>query len=82
MVIIRMSRNGSKKKPFYKIVVMHNKSARDGKAIEQIGFFNPFLKNESGLQIKIDRVDYWLNVGAKMSDRVHSLVKKLKKKSN
>ena len=76
MVVIRMSRCGAKRRPFYRIVVTDSRRARDGRPIERIGFFNPLAKeNEEKMRIDIDRVRYWLSVGARMSLRVGSLVK-------
>ena len=76
MVVIRMSRVGAKKRPFYRIVVTDSRKARDGGPIERIGFFNPLAKDhEEKLRLDLKRVDYWLGVGAKISDRVQSLVK-------
>ena len=76
MVIIRMSRGGGKKRPFYKIVVSDSRAPRDGRPIERLGFFNPLAKDhEEKLRLDLQRIDYWLGVGAKMSDRVKSLTK-------
>lgn len=75
MVTIRLSRGGAKKKPFYHIVVTDSRKARDGRRIEQIGFFNPVAKGgEVRLRMDLERVDYWTGVGAQMSDRVKSLL--------
>ena len=80
MVIIRMSRGGAKKRPFYRIVVTDKRTARDGRPIERIGFYNPLAKDhEEKIRIDLDRVDYWLKTGAQISDRVKSLVKSVKK---
>ncbi|XBC39079.1 MAG: 30S ribosomal protein S16 [Buchnera aphidicola (Nurudea shiraii)] len=78
MVKIRLSRLGAKKRPFYQIVVSDNRSPRNGKFIEKIGFFNPIiLKNSKNtLQINFDRLKYWKNNGALISNRVKSLIKK------
>ena len=76
MVIIRMSRGGAKKRPFYRIVVTDSRKARDGRPIEYIGFFNPLAKkNEEKVRLNLERVDYWLSTGARASDRVRFLVK-------
>ena len=74
MVTIRLSRGGAKKKPFYHIVVTDSRKPRDGRRIEQIGFFNPIARgNEERLRLDIDRMDYWTGVGAQMSERVKKL---------
>lgn len=76
MVVIRLTRSGSKKKPFYHIVVADSRSARDGRYIERLGYFNPVAKGkEVELKIVNDRLAYWTQVGAQMSERVASLVK-------
>jgi len=75
MVTIRLSRGGAKKKPFYHVVVTDSRKARDGRRIEQIGFFNPVAKGgEVRLRMDLERVDYWTGVGAQMSDRVKRLL--------
>jgi len=76
MVTIRLSRKGANKSPFYHIVVADSRSARDGRYIERIGFFNPIARGkEEGLKLDLDRVDYWTSVCAQTSDRVSQLIK-------
>ncbi|MFM8269428.1 MAG: 30S ribosomal protein S16 [Pseudomonadota bacterium] len=72
--VIRFSRRGSKKKPIYRIVVQHNQAPRDGKFIEHIGNFNP-IKGADTLTVHRDRLEYWLSVGAQMSDSVRNTLK-------
>ena len=80
MVIIRLSRGGSKKRPFYHVVVADSRNARDGRFIEQIGFFNPVARGqEERLRIQQDRIDHWVSLGAQVSDRVASLSKQAQK---
>ena len=69
---IRMSRGGSKKRPFYRIVVADSRMPRDGRFIEKIGTFNPLLPkdNDERLKLDLDRAKHWLGHGAKPSDRV------------
>ncbi|MCE3254532.1 MAG: rpsP [Rickettsiaceae bacterium] len=69
---IRLSRGGRKNLPFYSIVATNSTSPRDSKFLEKLGTYNPLLKNddEKRVVIKQDRVEYWLSVGAKPSDRV------------
>lgn len=77
MIKIRLARHGMKKKPFYKIIVADVRSARNGKFIERIGFFNPFAKKkEEKLVYSTKKIKYWLKNGAKKSNRVKSLLKK------
>ena len=78
MVKIRLSRGGSKKRPFYHVVATNSRSSRDGKYIERLGFFNPnALEHEEDIKIDLDRVKYWESQGAILSDRVQSLIKLL-----
>ena len=74
MVVIRMARKGSRNRPFYKIVVADNKSPRDGKFIEKIGFYNP-IGEKKLFKIDIKRFQYWLDKGAQSPKTVRSLVK-------
>ena len=75
MVRVRLSRGGGKKRPYYHIVVVDQKSKRDGKCIERIGSYDPNSENEKRITLKHDRLEYWLNQGAQMSDRVKLLQK-------
>jgi small subunit ribosomal protein S16 len=72
MLKIRMSRGGTKKRPFYKIVIADARSPRDGRFIERIGHYNPLLPKEHADRIKLDldRVKHWLSQGAQPSDRI------------
>lgn len=80
MVTIRLSRGGSKKRPFYHLSVTNSRSARNGRFIERIGFFNPIARGqEESIRIDADRLAYWLGQGAQMSERVEQLVKESKK---
>ncbi|SIO02513.1 SSU ribosomal protein S16P [Sulfurivirga caldicuralii] len=80
MVVIRLARGGAKKRPFYRIVVADKRSPRDGRFIEQLGFYNPNARgNEETLRIDSERLAHWLNEGAQMSERVAQLVKKAEK---
>jgi small subunit ribosomal protein S16 len=69
---IRLARGGSKKRPYYKIVVADSRSPRDGRFIERIGSYNPLLAKDSPERVKLDadRAKHWLSVGAQPSDRV------------
>ena len=75
MVIIRLSRGGSKKRPFYHLSVTDRRNSRDGRFIERVGFFNPIATGaEERLRVDQERIDYWLGQGAQLSDRVAKLV--------
>ena len=80
MVVIRLSRAGAKKRPFYPIVVTDSRKRRDGGCIERIGYFNPIARgSEVRLHLDLSKIDHWVSVGAQMTDRMHSLVKEYKK---
>jgi small subunit ribosomal protein S16 len=78
MVKIRLRRFGKKNTPVYRVVVADGRSPRDGRIIEEIGTYDPLLKNNN-FTLNLDRVDYWLGVGAKASDTVNSFIKKARK---
>ncbi|MDP3561090.1 MAG: 30S ribosomal protein S16 [Legionellaceae bacterium] len=76
MVVIRLSRGGAKKRPFYHIVVTDSRRRRDGNYITRIGYYNPIARGaEVRLHLEMDLLKHWQGVGAQLSDRVASLVK-------
>ena len=76
MVVIRLSRSGAKKNPYYFITVADSRNARDGAFIERLGFYNPSAQGqEETLRIDIEKVDEWVSKGAQISDRVKRLIK-------
>lgn len=76
MVTIRLSRGGSKKRPFYHVTVTDSRKSRDGRFIERVGFFNPIARGqEERLRIDLDRIDAWVQKGAQISPRVARLMK-------
>ena len=76
MVIIRLSRAGSKKRPFYHVTVADRRAPRDGRFIERLGFFNPIARGqEERLRIDVEKLDGWIAKGAKVSPRVQKLIK-------
>ena len=80
MVTIRLSRGGSKKKPFYHFDVKDSRRSRDGRYIERLGYFNPIAVDaKDELRIDLSRVDHWIGRGAKPSDRVSKLIKGYRK---
>mgnify|MGYP003496901596 FL=1 len=80
MVVIRLSRGGSKGRPFYNVVVTDSRNRRDGRFVERIGFYNPLAKDtQEGLRIALDRADYWVSQVAQASEVVGRLIKKAKK---
>ena len=79
MVVIRLSRAGAKKRPFYHICVSDRRNKRDGSFIEKIGFFNPIANGgEEKIKVDLDRFEYWTSVGAKPSETVEMLIKRSK----
>jgi len=76
MVVVRLSRGGAKKRPFYCIVVSDSRARRDGRFVERIGFYNPMsAEHEEGLRVSLDRLDYWKQRGARVSPTAARLVK-------
>lgn len=72
-VKIRLSRGGTKKRPYYRIVIADSRAPRDGRFIERVGSYNPLLPKESDerITLKEDRIKHWLSVGARPTDRVN-----------
>ncbi len=80
MVTIRLARHGSKKNPFYHITVADRAAKRDGRFVERVGFYNPLATGKAEkLRIDLERLDYWLSVGAQPSDTVKKLVQRVRK---
>ena len=80
MVTIRLARHGSKKSPFYHITVADRSTSRDGRFIERLGFYNPVAKGQSeSLRLDLERVDYWVSVGAQPSDMVSKLIRQARR---
>ncbi|HVE44012.1 MAG TPA: 30S ribosomal protein S16 [Gammaproteobacteria bacterium] len=76
MVVIRLSRGGSKKRPFYHIVVADKRRARNGRFIEQVGYYNPIAAGKDiPLTVDVERISHWIKQGAQPSDRVKHLLK-------
>jgi small subunit ribosomal protein S16 len=74
MVTIRLTRRGAKKTPFYHIVVTDSRMRQGGATLEQVGYYNPIPTGKQvRLQLQLDRVDYWVSKGAKLSERVAHL---------
>lgn len=78
-VRIRMKMTGRKHRPFFRICVIDRQKARDGLPIEELGTYDPMVKAKAErVKLNLERVDYWLSVGATPSDRVATLIKKIK----
>ena len=77
MVVIRLARGGAKKRPFFNVVVADSRNRRDGRFIERVGFYNPIAtQGEEALRLAVDRIAFWQERGAKISDTVAGLVKR------
>ena len=80
MVIVRLARGGSKKRPFHSINVCDSRCRRDGRFIERIGYYNPMASGQAvRLSLCTERLAYWQGQGAQLSDTVARLVKEFKK---
>jgi small subunit ribosomal protein S16 len=76
MLVIRLARGGAKKRPFFTIVATDSRSARDGRFVERVGFYNPMAtETETKFRIAQDRLTHWRSVGAQVSPTVARLVK-------
>ncbi|MDR1986365.1 MAG: 30S ribosomal protein S16 [Treponema sp.] len=73
---IRLKKFGTKKRPYYRIVVMDKHAPRDGKAIEELGYYHPIEKEDQQIRFNEDRVKQWLQHGATVSDTVHNILNK------
>ena len=80
-VRIRMKRMGRKHRPYYRIVAIDHRQPRDGRVIEELGSYDPMVKNtDERVKMNLERVDYWTGVGALPSENVAVLLKKYRKK--
>ncbi len=80
MLVIRLSRGGAKKRPFYNIVVADSRNRRDGRFTERLGYFNPVARGkEVRLSLCLEKVNEWTTKGAQPSDRVKALIKEAQK---
>jgi small subunit ribosomal protein S16 len=75
VLMIRLSRTGARKQPHYRVVVMEKERARNGRPVEVVGTYNP-RTDPASIELKRERIDYWVSKGAKMSDRVGKIVAK------
>ena len=75
MLMIRLSRTGARKQPHYRVVVIEKERARNGRPVEVVGTYNP-RTNPASIELKRERIDYWVSKGAKMSERVGKIVAK------
>ena len=73
MLMIRLSRTGARKQPHYRVVVIEKERARNGRPVEVVGTYNP-RTSPASIELKRERIDYWVSKGARMSDRVSKIV--------
>ncbi len=73
MLMIRLSRTGARKQPQYRVVVIEKERARNGRPVEVVGTYNP-RTSPASIELKRERIDYWVSKGAKMSDRVSKIM--------
>ena len=73
---IRLKRFGTKKRPYYRIVVMDSRAPRDGKTIEEVGYYHPIEAEEKQISFDSDKVRSWLDKGARVSDTVRGILNK------
>ncbi|CAI9085854.1 30S ribosomal protein S16 [Candidatus Methylacidiphilum fumarolicum] len=78
-VVIRLRREGKKGRPVYRIVVAEKRWPANGKYLEEVGFYNPMAEEPNFYRLKMDRVEYWLEKGAKPTETVNHLIKKASK---
>ena len=71
--MIRLARTGARKQPHYRVVVIEKERARNGRPVEVVGTYNP-RTNPASVELKRDRIEYWVSKGAQMSDRVSKIV--------
>jgi small subunit ribosomal protein S16 len=82
MVVIRLARGGSKKRPFFNIVAAEARNRRDGRFLERLGFYNPMASGQAeGLRVAFDRMEHWVSNGAQVSPTVARLVRQAKDKA-
>jgi small subunit ribosomal protein S16 len=75
-VRIRLKRFGTKKRPYYRIVVMDSRSPRDGRTVEEVGIYHPIEAEDHQVRLDSDKIRYWLDKGAQPSDTVKKLLNK------
>lgn len=78
-VVLRLSRHGSRKEPFYRLVAADKEAPRDGRFLEILGTYNPLTRGTLDVELKPERIEYWLSVGAKPSQTVSELIRKARR---
>ncbi len=75
MLTLRLQRHGAKHRPFYHIVATDSRNARDGRFIEKLGYYDP-TREPSLIELKVDRINYWYERGAKLSEAIENILAK------
>lgn len=76
MVVLRLKRMGRRHRPFFRLNAIDKRSPRDGRVLEELGWFDPIAAEDKQLNLKADRIDYWLSVGAQPSDTAKGLLRR------
>jgi small subunit ribosomal protein S16 len=77
MVVLRLKRMGRTHRPFFRVNAMDKRAPRDGRVIEELGWYDPMAPEDKQLSLNVDRINYWLSVGAQPSDTVASLLRRM-----
>jgi small subunit ribosomal protein S16 len=77
MVVLRLKRFGRRHRPFFRINAMDQRAPRNGKVLEELGWYDPIAPDDRQLKVNVARVDYWLSVGAQPSETVANLLRRL-----
>lgn len=80
MVTIRLTRVGARNRPYYRVIAIDHRDKRDGRALEQLGTYDPLTK-PAAIKLQADRIDAWVAKGAKLSNAVRSLVRRSRKQA-
>ena len=80
MVRIRLTRMGAKKRPFYRVIAADSRAPRDGRFIEQLGYYDPMTEKKT-LKLDLERVDHWIKNGARPSDTAARLIERARKEA-
>lgn len=80
MLAIRLARQGTNKKPFYRVLLLEKSSARNGRSLEMLGTYNP-VPNPALIELDVERIEYWRSRGAQVSDTVGNLLRRVKERA-
>jgi small subunit ribosomal protein S16 len=77
MVVLRLKRMGRTHRPFYRLNAIEKRAPRDGRVLEELGWFDPIAPQDKQLKLNVERIDYWLSVGAQPSETAKSLLRRI-----